>query len=160
RRRDHALTVGTGDHQAELAGHRHELALGGPAGLPRLSVARGRDEGGGDPPSRTCREQFEVGAGGRADEDQVDPGPRGEVVDRGHRFDTEDRPTLAVRGVDLAGIALAEDVVQRDEAELARMARGTGNDDSAGVEQRPELLRPRTGCGHVTSTNASTATGR
>ena len=52
----------------------------------------------------------------------------------------EDRAAVAVGRVDLALVALAQDVVQRDEAELARMARRARDDDTARVEQRAHLL--------------------
>ena len=65
------------------------------------------------------------------------------------------------------GVAVGQDVVQGDEAELAGVGRGAGDDDAGRVEQGPELLgaelgrgghRP-TSTGSRTSTRASTAIG-
>ena len=71
----------------------------------------------------------------------------------------EDGAAVAVRREDLAFVPLAQDVVQRDEPELARMARRAGDDDAAGIEQRLHLRR-RAHRGPAISTSASTATGR
>ena len=108
------------------------------------------------------REQLGVGAGGRADEDEVErrarrAGRRSRPPSRSPRIVPPSRFVAKTS----PGVALAEDVVQRDEAELARMARRAGDDDAARVEQRPELLGASDSArGRATSTSASTATGR
>ena len=64
-----------------------------------------------------------------------------------HRLDAEHRRALEVGRADLARVPRREDVVQRDEAELARMRRRAGDDHAARLEQRGETPRPvgRTG---------------
>ena len=109
---------------------------------------------------------------GRAHEHEV-PRPVGEVVDRCDGLDAEHRRRLEVRRADLARVARREDVVQRDEPELARVGRRPGDDHAARLEQRGESLaqvpnrrrghpcvpRRRRFAGRSSSTSASTATG-
>ena len=92
------------------------------------------------PAPRAGAEQLGVRAGRRADEHEVDGASAGRSSIAGDRVDAEDRPALAVRGVHRARVALAEDVVQRDEAELAGVARRARDDDAARLEQRAEVL--------------------
>ena len=54
--------------------------------------------------------------------------------------DAEHRRALEVGRADLARVAAAEDVVQRDEPELARMARRPRDDHAPRLEQRREPL--------------------
>src|SRR5581483_11104313 len=97
-----------------------------------------------------------------AHEHEVDDGLRREVVDGAHHRHAEHLAALEVGAVDAALVALRQDVVQRDEAELPRMARDTGHDHTARLEQRAEARRVVRGL-HAeaasSSTSASTATG-
>ena len=77
-----------------------------------------------------------LAAGGRANEGEVDGARRRELVDGGDGLDPEDRAAVPVGREDLAFVALAQDVVQRDEAELPGMARGADDHDTARVEER------------------------
>ena len=102
-------------------------------------------------------------AGGRAHEHEVDHGAVGQVVDAAPpcRCRGPSPPSRLV-AYDLARVALAQDVVQRDEPELAGMARRAGDDHAARVEQRAACC---VGAGssarhRATSTSASTAIGR
>ena len=80
-----------------------------------------------------------LAAGRRAHEDQVG-GAVGDLVDRAEGGTPEDVDAFAVGGEDLALVAVGEDVVEGDEAELAGVGRGAGHDDAAWVEQRPEVV--------------------
>src|SRR4029079_17328937 len=107
-----------------------------------------------DTPERTGIEQLEVSRRGGAHEDEVDGRALGQVVDRRRGRDPEDRPALAVGRVDLALVALAQDVVQGDEAELARMARRPRHDDATRLEELLHLVGAT--CGHAAPSASST----
>ena len=76
---------------------------------------------------------------------------------------------LEVGRAHLARVAAGQDVVERDEPELARMARRPGDDHAPGLEQRRKPAPSRTGVTErsvparrstrSSSTSASTATG-
>ena len=83
-------------------------------------------------------------------------------------LDAEHLLTLQVRAVHAARVSAGEQVVQRHESELARVARRAGDEDPARFEQGPELgigrRRTRAGraavgaaAGGDSSTSASTA---
>ena len=123
----------------ELVGQRHQVGLGRQALLPRLAVARRGDEGGRDALLGAGPQQVGVGRRRSAHEDEVDLAVR-QVVDVGHRLHAEDLGAVAVGGEDLALVAAGQDVVEADEAELARVGRGAGHEHAAGLEQRPEPI--------------------
>ncbi len=122
RRRHHALTVRPGEQDPELVGERHELVFGDATRFSRLAVSGRRQErrphtlGGARP------EDLRIGRGRRAHEHEVDR-PVREVGDVGHRAHAEHFLALQVGAEDPARVPAGEQVVQRDEAELAGMRR-------------------------------------
>ena len=67
--------------------------------------------------------------------------PVGQLLAASAGVDPEHRGAVAVGGEHLAAVAGGQDVVQAHEAELARVGRGPGDHDPAGLEQGPEVLR-------------------
>src|SRR5205807_9538158 len=121
-----------------------------------FSVSRGREERRSHTFRSALPQEVDIRFRGRADEDEVGLATR-QVVDVGDRFDVEHRGAFEVGGEHLAAVAGGEDVVQRDEAELAGMTRRAGDDDPLRVEQRCEIALVSA---HArSSTKASTATG-
>src|SRR5690606_8722642 len=94
----------------------------------------------------------------RADEHQLG-GAVWDLVDRAVRRAVEDRPAIAVGEEHRPRVAVREDVVRRDEAELAGMARRARDDDAAWLEERAEAIDCRGRHAASTSTSASTAIG-
>src|SRR5262249_35795518 len=105
----------------------------------------------------------------RADEDEVG-GAVGDLVLGSEGALAEHLATVAIGEEDLPFVAVAQDVVRGDEAELARMARCAGDDDAARVEEGAVAGQDRARVGHVapvtwvahasrTSIRASTAIG-
>src|SRR5579884_973639 len=80
-----------------------------------------------------------VRGGRRAHEDEVGTARR-HVADLAVHRPSENLPAVAVHGEDLPAVAEAKEVVQRDEAELARVAGGAGDDHAARVEERTQAL--------------------
>ena len=136
-RRHHTLAVRSGQQDSELVGERDQVALRAQAGVAGLAVTRAREECGADSPSRAGAQQVGVRAGGRADEHEVPRAVR-KLVDSAGRFDAEHRNSFEVRRRDPARIPGREDVVERDEAELARMGRRAGDDHAARLEEGAE----------------------
>ena len=139
RRAHDALPVRPGQEDPEFVGERDQVGLRRDAGLACLAVARGGEErrlhalGGARP------QQVGVGRGGGAHEDEVDLAV-GQRLDVGDGVDPEHVLTLEVRAEDLAAVAVGEQVVQRDEAELPRVGGCPGDEHAARLEQRSELL--------------------
>ena len=142
RRADDALAVGPGEQDAELVGEGHQLGLGPPAVLARLAVAGRREERRPHALRRAGPQQRRVGRRRRAHEDEVDLAV-GQVGDVGDGADAEHLLALQVGAEDGAPVAAGEEVVQRDEPELAGMRRGAGDEHAARLEQGPELLGRR-----------------
>ena len=104
-----------------------------------LAVAGRREERGPDALGGAGAEEIGVGRGRRAHEDEIDRAV-GQVVDVGDGLDAEHLLTLQVGAEHAAGVPAGEQVVERHEPELARVARGAGDQHAAWLEQRPELL--------------------
>ena len=138
RRADDALAVGAGEQDAEFVGERDEFLLGHPPRVARLAVPGGGQEGRPDALAGAGAEQIRIGRRRRADEHQVDLAV-GQVVDVGDRPDAEHLLTLEVRPVHTARVPAGEQVVQRHEPELARVARCAGHEHPSWFEQGPEL---------------------
>jgi hypothetical protein len=81
-------------------------------------------------------------AHGRANEHEV-PRSVGDVVDARHGRHAEHRRALEVGRRDTPAVPGGQDVVQRDEPELARVRRRARDDHAARLEQRPEALLAR-----------------
>src|SRR4029453_15548788 len=75
----------------------------------------------------------------RAPEDEV-PGALGHERDVAEARGPEHLAAIAVQREDRALVAVAPQVVERDEAELARMARDARDDHPARVEERAQAL--------------------
>ena len=147
RGRHHALPVRADEQDAELGTALDELVpvtatLGACLAVARRGQERGLHALGGG-----RGEQVEVRPLRGAHEDQV-RGALGQLVERPQRLDAEHLLALEVRGVEPALVPRGDDVVQADEAELAGVRRGAGDDDAGRVEQRGEVLRGvRRSCG-------------
>ena len=142
--RHHALPVRPGQENAELVGERDEVVLRAHAGLAGLAVARAREKCRAYTPSSARAQQVGVGSCRGADEHEI-PWTVGQLVDAASRLDTEHRSGFEVRRRDLPAITTGEDVVQRDETELARMGRRAGDDHAARFEEGAERLVARAG---------------
>ncbi len=66
--------------------------------------------------------------------------PSGTSETSPQRRAAEDLGAVAVHGEHLSAVAEAEQVVERDETELARVRRRARDDDTPGMEERPEPL--------------------
>ena len=139
RRAHQALTVGPGDQHTELVAEGDELALGRPPLVAGLAVAGRRHERRPHAPCRAGAQHLRVRRRRRAHERQVGTAV-GEVGDVGDGVDAEHRLALAVGGVDAAGEAARQQVVQRHEAELAGVARRADDHHAGRFEQGAELL--------------------
>ena len=129
-RRYHALPVRPGEQDPELVGERDELTLGGATRFARLAVAGRRQERRPHSLGGAGAEDLGVGGGRRADEHEVDRAV-GEIVDVGHGAHAEHLLALQVGAEDAARVPAGEQVVQGDEAELAGVRRGAGDEHTA-----------------------------
>ena len=84
------------------------------------------------------RSRLDVRLRRRAHEHEVGLALR-QVVDVGHGVDAEHRRAFEVGGEDVALVAGGEEVVQRDEPELAGVRRRAGDDDALRIEERAEV---------------------
>ena len=136
---DHALTVGSRHHHAQLVRGADQLALEPRTLLAGLPVASAGDEGGAHPLLRAGPQQLDVHRRGRAHEHEVGAAV-GDLAHVAQAGAPEDLAALSVHGEDFTVVPEAQQVVQGGEAKLARVGRGPGNRDAAGVEQRPKAL--------------------
>ena len=122
-----ALSVRTGEQDAELVGERHQFVLRA-ADLRRRPRRSRRDvrNAARDALGRARAQQVGVRGGGRADEHEVDRVVR-ELGDVGDGLDAEHLLALEVGAVHAARVPAREQVVQRHEAELARVGRCPGD---------------------------------
>ena len=148
---------------------RDQLGLGRSPSLARLAVAGGRHERGRRALGGARPQQVEVGRRRRAHHDEVDRvvGQLGDVGDAsGCRAPSSPWQVGAEHPALVAG---GQQVVHRDEPELAGMRRGAGDEHAAGLEQRRELrpsavaataaAAPSSAARSPSSTSASTAIG-
>ena len=141
RSRDEALAVGAGEKHAQLLGRSDELGLCPLAVDAGFPVTGGGDEGSLDPFARARPEQLHVGRRGRADHDEVGRSG-GELVGGPDRLQAEHLLPAEGDGEHPSGKVVAQDVVQGDEAELARVTGGTGHGHTPGLEQGAEPFSP------------------
>ena len=131
------MAVRSREQDAELVAERHQFGLVGTTLLPRLAVAGGGEERGANTLRCTCSEQVEVRPFGGTHDDEVGRAV-GQIVDARHGVDAEHGRAVEVRAEDPTGVPVREQVVERDEAELARVRRRTGDHHAAGFEEGAE----------------------
>ena len=110
-----------------------------PARVARLAVAAARHERSPDTHRGRGAQHVGVHRARRADEDEIGL-PGGHLPHVPVGLEPQDLGPVAVHGTDGTTEAVAEEVVERDEAELARVVRGSRHDDAAWMEEGPEAL--------------------
>ncbi len=139
RRAHQALSVGSGQKDAQLVGQVDQLGLCPTPLGACLAVTRAGEEGRLHPLGGASPQQGGVGTRWSAHEHEVDLtiGQRLDVCDGAH---AEHLFSAQVGAEHRTSVAVGEDVVQADEAELPRVAAGAGHQYPAGLEQCAELL--------------------
>ena len=133
------MPIRPGEQDAQLIGEHDQSVFGDAPFVARLAVAGAGEEGRLDALGRACPQQRRVGGGRGAHEHEVDL-PIGKLGDVGDRADAEHLLPLQVRAEDRTLITARKNVVQAHETELAGVRAGTGDKNSARLEQCTELL--------------------
>ena len=136
---DDALAVRSGEENVEFVGQRNDLVFKFATVVPCFAVTGGRQESGLHTLGRAVAQEPGVRRSRGADEDKIGEAVR-KVSDGRNRLDTEHFLARKIRSAHTALIATRENVVHRDEAELAGMARCSGNEHAARLEECLEML--------------------
>ena len=139
-RGDHALPVRADQEHPELVRDLRKLPLQCGPVPARFGIPGARHEGGANALFRAIPQQADVRVVRRAHEDQIRL-VLGDRLDGRVGLASEHLGAVGLDGEEASLVAKAKEVVKRHEAELAGMARHTGDHDSARVEERAEAFQ-------------------